>query len=186
MTKNELDGLYFRWMCQLVCNNRISRRSSYQKLLEHLHQSEFIPIMPMDDNREIDGIDLRYRFGYENQLESPMIASLLDDRPCSMLEMMVALAIRCEETLMYDLDLGDRTGEWFWQMVDNLGLGDMDDAHFSPQRVDGIIERFIDRRYDPDGRGGLFYIPNYHRDMRNAEIWYQMCWYFDEIIRRGG
>lgn len=186
MTQNELTSLYFEWMCRLVCNNRHTKCSSYRKLLTHLNESEFVPVMLMDENRADDGTDLRYRFGYENSYEGAMIASLLDDHPCSMLEMMIALSIHCEEDIMDDPDVGDRTGEWFWQMIENLGLDDMDDAHYSPKRVDDILERFTNQEYERDGRGGLFYIPNTYRDMRNAEIWYQMCWYLDDILKKGG
>lgn len=65
MTEIELNNEYFEWMCQLVCNERYSRRLSYQKLLRHLHNIDFQYMLPMDGNRAEDGIDLRYRFGYE-------------------------------------------------------------------------------------------------------------------------
>lgn len=41
MTEFELNNEYFEWMCQLVCNERYSRRLSYQKLLRHLHNIDF-------------------------------------------------------------------------------------------------------------------------------------------------
>ena len=63
MTEIELNNEYFEWMCQLVCNERYSRRLSYQKLLRHLHNIDFQYMLPMDGNRAEDGIDLRYRFG---------------------------------------------------------------------------------------------------------------------------
>lgn len=52
-----------------------------------------------------------------------MIASYLDNRPCSVLEMIIALAIRLEEHIMDDPDIGNRTGQWFWDMIVSLGLG---------------------------------------------------------------
>ena len=61
MTEIELNNEYFEWMCQLVCNERYSRRLSYQKLLRHLHNIDFQYMLPMDGNRAEDGIDLRYR-----------------------------------------------------------------------------------------------------------------------------
>lgn len=100
MTEIELNNEYFEWMCQLVCNERYSRRLSYQKLLRHLHNIDFQYMLPMDGNRAEDGIDLRYRFGYEKEYEGPMIASYLDNRPCSVLEMLIALAFRCEEHML--------------------------------------------------------------------------------------
>lgn len=78
MTEFELNNEYFEWMCQLVCNERYSRRLSYQKLLRHLHNIDFQYMLPMDGNRAEDGIDLRYRFGYEKEYEGPMISSYLD------------------------------------------------------------------------------------------------------------
>lgn len=100
MTFHELNQSYFAWMCQLVSNERYSKRLSYRKLLTHLHEVEFTYTLPMDGNRAEDGIDLRYRFGYENDYSEPMIASGLDDRPCSVLEMMIALSMRCEEQII--------------------------------------------------------------------------------------
>ena len=109
-------------MYQLVFDGRYSKRLSYRKLLRELHRIEFTYSIPMDGNRAEDGVDLRYRFGYENGYSSSMISVYLDNRMCSVLEMMIALAIRCEEHIMDDPDIGNRTGQWFWNMIVNLGL----------------------------------------------------------------
>ena len=185
MTKNELNSLYFRWMCRLVCKDRFQGQMPYRKLLMHLNAREFFPTMVMDENRAEDGVDLRYRFGYEKGYDAAMV-SMLDDRPCSILEMMVALALRCEEGIMYDPAFGDRTGEWFWYMIDSLQLTDMTDERYDPDHVDDILFRFHTRSYQKDGKGGLFYIPGTPKDMKNAEIWYQLSWYLDEIVMKGG
>ena len=111
-----------------------------------------------------------------------MIAAYLDDSPCSVLEMMTALAVRCEEHIMTDPDVGNRTGQWFWQMITNLGLGDMTDSKFDRKYVDLVIQRFLDRTYEPDGKGGLFTIEHCPYDLRTVEIWYQLCWYLDKLI----
>ena len=182
MTRSELNSEYFDWMCQLVCNRRYTRGLSYQKLLRFLHNVDFNYTIEMDGNREEDGIDLRYRFGYENSYENAMISSYLDNSPCSILEMMIALAIRCEEHIMDDPDIGNRTGQWFWGMIENLGLRKMTDARFDEDYADEIIQRFLDRRYKRNGEGGLFTVEHCRRDLRTVEIWYQMCWYLDEIV----
>ena len=127
------------------------------------------------------GIDLRYRFGYENSYENTMISSYLDNSPCSVLEMLIALAIRCEEHIMDDR-YRNRTGQWFWGMIENLGLRKMTDARFDEDYADEIIQRFLDRRYKRNGEGGLFTVEHCRRDLRTVEIWYQMCWYLDEIV----
>ena len=123
--ENELINEYFEWMYQLVCGN--VKRVSYRKLLCHLYDTPFDYSIAMDGNRAEDGVDLRYRFGYEHNIEGSAIASCLDDKECSVLEMMVALSIRCEEHIMDNPDIGDRTGKWFLNMIENLGLKKMSD-----------------------------------------------------------
>ena len=166
MTRNELIDQYFNWMYQLVVDNRYSK--SYHKLFSRLHDTDFTYTIPMDGNRAEDGIDLRYRFGREYSYPDAMIA----------------LAIRCEEHIMDDPDIGNRTGQWFWSMLVNLGLGSMHDAKFDRYRVDRILERLLEREYRRNGEGGLFTINN-GRDMRKTEIWYQMNYYLSEVIREG-
>ena len=182
MTRDELNNEYFDWMYQLVCNEKYFKGLSHRKLLSHLHNVDFTYTIAMDGNRAEDGIDLRYRFGYERGYAGPIIASYLDDRACSVLEMLVALTIRCEEHIMDDPDVGNRTGQWFWNMIVNLGLGRMNDIQFLKTYVDGVISKFLDRGYERNGAGGLFVLKHCNRDMRSIEIWYQMCWYLDEVL----
>lgn len=182
MTNDKLSNEYFNWMYQLVCDDKRFRKVSYHKLFRHLHDREFTYLIGMDGNRAADGVDLRYRFAYEHKYDYPMIARYLDNRPCSVLEMMIALAIRCEEHIMEDPDIGNRVSEWFWNMVGSLGLRSMSDSRYTRRHVDEILDTFLNREYEYDGRGGLFTIENTDRDLRSAEIWYQMQWYLNEIL----
>lgn len=184
MTRDELNDRYFDWMYGLVVDDRYSNKS-YRRLFYKLHDTEFVYTIPMDGNRAEDGIDLRYRFGREQNYADAAVAAYLDIRPCSVLEMMIALAIRCEEHLMDNPDIGNRTGQWFWSMLVSLGLGSMTDIRFDPVYVDEVLDRFLDRDYAPDGEGGPFTIHNPRYDMRTTEIWYQMNCYLNEIIREG-
>lgn len=181
MTRNIWNEQYFEWMCHLVYDNRYSKRTSYWKLLRYLHGVPFTYSIGMDGNRASDGVDLRYRFGYERNCRDPLIAAYLDDRPCSVLEMMIALAVRCEEHNMEDSDIGDRTGQWFWNMIVSLGLGSMTDDRFDERYVSGVIDRFLNREYERNGKGGLFTVEHCKRDMRGIEIWYQMHLYLESI-----
>lgn len=182
MTKNELQTRYFDWVCQLVDNSQDHKNLPYRKLLTHLHNIDFYYILDMDGNRFEDGVNLRYRFGFENGYEGPIIASYLDNKPCSVLEMMVALSIRCEEDIMGDPCYGNRLSRWFWGMVSNLDLMSMTDLYFDESYVNDVIERLLERKYKKNGDGGLFTINRHNCDMRTVEIWYQMCWYLDSII----
>lgn len=93
---------------------------------------------------------------------------------------MIALAVRCEEHIMDDPDIGDRTGQWFWNMIVSLGLGSMTDERFDGEYVDEVVDIFLNREYERNGEGGLFTVNDTDRDMRNVEIWYQMHWYLNE------
>lgn len=177
MTRDRIQDHYFEWMCQLI-----DGKDSERRLLMHLHEVDFTYTIPMDGNRAEDGIDLRYRFGRECGYDDHMIATYLDDRDCSVLEMMVALALRCEEHIMDDPDIGDQTSRWFWTMIDSLGLNNMTGSRYNRQYVDAAIEVFLNREYKRNGAGGLFTVKNANRDMRSVEIWYQMCWYLDDIL----
>ena len=177
MIRTDVTNKYFDWLCEIVCEDRFSTQISYKKLLTFLYETDFRYSILKDQNRAEDGMDLRYRFSRQTGIED---AELYLDGNCSVLEMMIALAIRCEETLMDDPTRGNRTGQWFWGMIANLGLGSVTDSQFDNRQVREVISRFLDREYAPDGKGGLFYIPGCSDDLRNVEIWSQLCWYLDK------
>jgi len=167
---------YLDWLMAIV------QLPHHSLLLEKLFNTEFVWLIPFDANRADDGIQLRYRFGRENDIPDPVIGSELDNRPCSILEMIVALAIRAEEQIMGDPTIGDRTAIWIHDMLSSLGVIDLSDYDYDEDAVNEAIYIFINRMYTRTGRGGLFEIPNLDpsRDMRTAEIWYQMCWFMNE------
>lgn len=182
MTRDDICNEYFEWMYQIVCNDKYNRKTTYRKLLQFLHMTEFIFLLTKDRNREVDGRYLRFRFANERGYGDDVVFDALDDgRHCSVLEMMIALAIRCEEHIMENDEAGDRTGQWFWGMIVNLGLGSMTDRKFDKAYARKVVDAFLNREYEPDGRGGLFTVENCDKDMRDVEIWYQMCWYLSDI-----
>lgn len=181
MMRERINNEYFEWLFDLMCGNRFSRQITYRRLLTHLHSIIFSYSIPHDANRASDGVDLRYRFILEHPNYRTSDLDYLDG-PCTVFEMVAALAIRCEETIMDDPTVGDRTRQWFWGMITNLGLGGMVDDRYDEQYVDAVITRFLNREYEPDGTGGLFTIPGCRYDLRNVEIWYQLNWYLDKLV----
>lgn len=172
---------YFEWLFDLMCDRRFGRGISYRKLLTRLHNIEFTYSIPLDQNRAEDGVNLRHRYASTHEYyDYDLIMNELVG-PCSVLEMMVALAIRCEENIMDNPNVGDRTTQWFWSMVTNLGLGYMYDDEFDQELVDDKVRIFLCRDYEPNGEGGLFTINNCRYDLRTVEIWHQLCWYLDTI-----
>lgn len=179
INKNDISNAYFEWMRELVCKNRFGDNISFDKLLRYLYDTEFTYSIRKDGSRADDGINLRYRFPYE--LDGIEDIGRYLDGPCNMLEMMLSLAIRCEETIMNNPLYGDRTSQWFWGMITSLGLGSMEDSNFDQDYIEFVIHRFLKRKYEPNGKGGLFIIRGCEKDLRKVDIWCQMCWFLDTI-----
>ena len=178
MLADQIRNEYFDWMINLVNANRGPKEISYIKLLEYLHNTEFTYLILRDRNRAEDGVDLRYRIRLiRKHPEYPEYLS----GPSSVLEMMIALAIRCEECIMDDPAYGNRTSQWFWGMIVSLGLGGMTDAIFDRDYVEECLTRFLNREYERNGKGGLFTVKGTRRDMRKMEIWYQLNAYLNSI-----
>lgn len=188
---NDISTRYFDWLCGIVTSGRRYQRHQYSKLLEFLHSVDFTYILDRDGNRYEDGIDMRYRFGKTiNEASQRVVALELDTKPCSMLEMMIGLACRCEEQIMSNASYGNRTGQWFWDMVDSLGLSWATDNKFNAARCKRIVDRFLNREYEPTGHGGLFsveVVDDYGNivDLTTQEIWFQAMWYLNSILEGG-
>lgn len=166
---------YFNWIYKQLVS---PKGRSYKKLFKHLHSIEFKYIIEMDENRAADGVNLRYRFLYAKGLDS----NLMDyTEPCTVLEMLTALAIRCDET-MGNWGANDGAKQWFWEMLNNLNLGLMTDDVYDEQYIDEVIFAFMNRQYQPDGVGNIFIVPYCEQDLRTVEIWYQMCWYLNTLL----
>ena len=135
---------YFAWLCSFVCFDNSKRYFSgdYKRLLSDLFMAHFRVVNPMDSNRYSDGINMRYRFGEEVGIDDRVIAAELDTRDCSILEMMVSLAIRFDEQVVGDDK--NRVGEWFWDAIDDLRLGSMSDSYYDEDYVRWVIDVFND------------------------------------------
>ena len=163
---------YFEYLCSMVQ----PKKNNYGKLLKYLHSKEFIWVYSMDANRAFDGIELRRYFEMDEKYDRAYLTG-----PCSILEMMVGLSIRMEKDMMDNLKYGDRTSQWFWTMVSNLGLGSMTDSKFNERKAEDIIDSFLNHEYEPNGKGGLFIVDDCDDDLREEEIWTQMCWYINTL-----
>ncbi|MCF0239890.1 MAG: hypothetical protein HUJ62_05560 [Streptococcus gallolyticus] len=175
-----LKELYFRWLVKQVSDKDTP---SYTELLRILHGVPFIWHLVGDDNREADGIDLREEFiGDTHQYTLDSVECLQEQ--CSVLEMLVALAMRMETLLEGDDDCS-RMHIWFWDMIENLGFTDYVNDTYGHRWDDVCIFRVIDGFMDrsgvsSDGDGGLFPLKYPDCDQSEVEIWFQMQAYIME------
>lgn len=176
----DLNEQYYNWIYRIVCGEWEPRNLSFHSLLRYLFCRRYTPACEMDVCRATDGVNLRYRFATENDIPYGKVDATFQGMPCSMLEMMVALAIRIEEHIMEDRSMGNRVGQWFWNMIVSLGMAAMDDTRFNEERAEYIVVRFMNREYQPNGAGGLFTLTHPVDDMRTIDIWYQLMRYLNE------
>ena len=66
-------------------------------------------------------------------------------------------------------------------MIENMGLRYMTNDQIDEEVVYDTVNRVLDRDYGPHGEGGLFTVRNPREDLRDTEIWYQMCWWLNEL-----
>jgi hypothetical protein len=165
-----IEETYFKWLYHKVASVDFPTPSlTYWALLRELHNTEFVWLLPGDDNRAEDGIDVRKEF--LNQMRFARDEEWLRI-PCSVLEMLIAFSRRAE----FQTDMPAR--EWFWIFMSNLELEELNDAASGVDRkVAEILDRLIWRTYRRDGYGGLFPLHHTDHDQRKVEIWYQFAEY---------
>lgn len=168
---------YFEWLYSLVEEANPGGKP-FRRLMADLHHAEFISSVPNDDNRAKDGEDLRVQFidHYESAAQ-PLVG-----RPCTVFEMFIALAYRMKEILVGE-PFEMSVGECFWMYVRGLDLewyDDNNDYHLYGEGIEMTIKRFVERRYNYSGHGGIFPLKRAKRDQRKTEIWYQMSDYLLE------
>lgn len=175
MQSQPLDEMFLVWLYRQVADPDIKDPSlTYWKLVKQLFTTEFVWIIPNDDNRSEEGKELRQRFIQEEGLDR--VDPNWMDIGCSMMELILGLAHR----LSFQAE-----GEphyWFWKLMENLDIHRYsDDRRFQRRRVADILDRVIFRTYGADGRGGLFPLEHPDQDMRNVELWYQLSAYVLEL-----
>lgn len=158
--------VYLGWLgSQINC----PEGKTYNHLLVILLQKEFVWLVPNDDNRIADGLEIRQEFTNET--------GIVYQEPCSVLEVILGLARRLE------FMAGGEAAGWAWQLICNLELHKLSDP-IGPRKAikaEEILERLIWRNYEPDGTGGFFPLAWPDDDQTKVEIWYQLAFYVEEI-----
>lgn len=157
---------YLRWLESQIATEK---EKNFHELFEILHSKEFIWIVPNDDNRVEDGLEIRFEFYRRHNALS---------RGCSVLEVIIGLSRRLA------FAAGGNQEDWAWQIIENLELHKMSGhiGKIRSERIEEILETLIWRNYLPNGQGGFFPLAWSEKDQRRIEIWYQMCAYIDEIV----
>ncbi len=174
-------GDYFEWLCDLVGSHRNGR--SYFLILKELHSHSFYAKVAYDENRAADGIELREE--YSKEIDYPPYIDIYGE--CTVLEMIISVSriMEFETSGAYSDDRETLlASDWFWEIIENLGLLLYSDDCFCDYEVPNIVEQIIDnlveRHYSRNGKGGMFPLRHTKKDQRKVEIWYQLSAYLGE------
>jgi hypothetical protein len=161
---------YFEWLCGLIELPQPYR--SYHLLYKELYKTEFIWMIPHDDNRLMDGKALREQYKDETI-----------NHTVNFFEVSIGLCYRIED-IMHGHPENKTIGGWFHMLICNLKLDVFTDDEFSNAGTRGFISRILQncmtRQYKFNGEGGFFPLKVRKKDQRKVEIWYQMSEFLNE------
>ena len=181
------------YLCYLMNRAQVEAEgdSGYLRLCEKLQETEFIPILEMDENRCSECQELRRDFSelYEPYFEGDLRFSLSDlldgtyGENGTMMEILVVLAEKMNFDLA-DSEYEAGIGHWFRELLENCGLigytnENMEDDRYV-EAVADILDTVIFRKYGWDGEGSLFPLRWPKQDQRYQELIVQMNGYIEE------
>ena len=70
---------------------------------------------------------------------------------------------------------------WFWRFMESLELLPENPRISDPSYVTKRLDIWLDRKYERDGKGGIFVVKDGYFDMRKMTIWKQMNAVCNEI-----
>lgn len=149
----------------------------YVDLSMTLCSTRFHSAVMMDENRATDGMNLRNVY-----MDDTGGRLATDIRGCSVMEFLVAMAFRLEDTyssypasgamnmFLNNMDLLKCTDEWY--------LNQRDPDSYVLYRCDVMM----DREFNPNGSGGGLFVTHYDT-IRQKEWWFQMqSWLNEQFI----
>ena len=167
-----MEGEYLQWLIESI-DPRHTVGDYYRPVYDELYFIDFrwTKKFPDDENRAADGVWLRRVFAEENGIEVSDLG--IDWKPCSVLEMLVAIARRIEyEILAWPGQ--ENVPKWFWMFMENLSIAPDSNRISDLNYVDSQVENWLDRHINRDGSGGIFVTHIREIDMRKLSMWSQM------------
>lgn len=172
--QQELREDYLRWLEPQLTDETTRRGKTYWGLLNFMFDTPFTWSDPMDENRLVDGLDLRVEFARETHIRPKIMERL---GPGSFLEVLIGLSHR-----LAFLAGGEAPG-WSWELLTNLELNRLSDPLTPPKqrKAAEIMQTVMERTYSPDGTGGFFPLTRTDEDQTQIELWYQMNAFVSEL-----
>ena len=182
---NRLEKLYLNWLLDAVTTK--AEQKTWNKVFVTLYSTDFVSYDEFDDNLKENASGLREDFYNFSKTACKLIDIYGEiDTETSILEIMVYLATRIENTIMSNNEYGDRTGMWFWYMMESLDIIQYNDDRFEESEVIQRLDNFVERRYEKNGFGGLFTLEDRKIDARKTNIWQQAMSFVTNFAKSNG
>lgn len=174
---------YLSWLNSQLRDEHGDPEKTYRGLLVLMFETPFgwVDAIPLDENRVVDGKDLRMEFahicGGSNRRQLKIADDLLNLGQVSFLEVLIALSRHLAFVA------GGEAPGWAWQLMCNLELHRLSDPFTRPKerKAHEIMNTVISRTYAPDGTGGFFPLAWPDGDQTRVELWYQLNAYAEEL-----
>ena len=149
----------------------------FSKSFRLLNEIRFEWILPMDENREVNGRYLRnsYKRSCPNEPTANDIFDL--EQPASVLEVLAVITLNIEQDLGRKFTHGDREFAWFIMICQNMGIADvMYNDCYDEAEILRRVYAWMARDYEYNGSGGGIFVleyPKVGQDMRTMQLWDQ-------------
>ncbi len=170
---NSAERKYRDWLI-----NNVNIVEDYTYLLRELYDIEFYSVVKYDEDRGMDGLNLREKWADETGYKGS-----LDFGVANVLEVLIGIAIRIE----YHLFGTKYYDEWdyiniFWDMISNLGLEKMYGtlSRYTFDEIREKVTHFLNRDYFCHKNCNIFKFENEPKDIKKLNIWTQMGLYIRE------
>lgn len=165
-----LKDTYFGYL-----RNRIEAPPEYTFLLYFVFEKSYYSPLKMDENRVHDAYKLREDFRDESGIKG-LAEERLFEFEINCLEVLIALSERLENDILYNNREGNRTKEWFWMFIKNLGLDGLISGEVSREEVIEKLDIWLERKYQKDGKNGNIIVLKgcSSVDLRKTELWDQL------------
>lgn len=168
---------YLDWLKSYGINTNYDKDNRYNLLFKKLFNTPFVSLVDFDSNRIYEALEIRREYLIDVSGDHNLEVQEL--KTCNMLELLISLAVRAEN-MTFDSNNHLTVYEWFWLLIENLGLDSMTNERFDGRICDTILFTFVDRKYHKSGKGGVFPLKNTKNDQRRVELWYQLSEYINE------
>ena len=181
MRRSREEEDYVTWLVDKM--NIVSDRN-YGMLLRELYRIEFYSIIPYDEDRGADGLELRGSWADEMGYDGPVSFG-----PPRVLEVLIGIALRIE----FQLFGSKYAADWdykrvFWDLINNLELLEMDGVltREDYRKIGDTIEGFLGKSVTCDVFPNIYRFCVTPENLRKKNLWDQMHLYIAEKWPSGG